>query len=166
MQVGLRNLLAARRNFPSSLEAAAAAAEPESKVLSVYYLLFTNKQRRRRRDLTLVKAEVEMVSLISAVSDDIALNKGSPRTRLFEGDRESEFGGKLRNLDDLFDEITPVTANTSAGNNILARGPSVFGSLNTNENIPEELGGHSSPAALLESIDGNKKRILNHTLRP
>lgn len=105
-----------------------------------------------------------MVSLIGAVSDDIALNKRrSSGTGLFEGDWESEFGGKLRNFDDLFDEITPVPADTSAGNNILPRGPRVFRSLDPHENIPQELRGHRSPAALLESID---TRVLNHALRP
>ena len=118
--------------------------------------------------MTLVKGEVEMVSLIGAVSDDIALKKRRrcPGTGLFEGDWESEFGGKLRNFDDLFDESTPVPADTSAGNNILPRGPSVFGSLDPHEDIPEELRGHRSPAALLESIHRDYTRVLNHALRP
>lgn len=51
MQVGLRNLLAARRNFPSSLEAEADAAEEEkeSKLFSGYYY-----SRRREKERVLI----------------------------------------------------------------------------------------------------------------
>lgn len=76
MQVGLRNLLAARRNFPSSFEAAAEAGKRQT-LYTVAIHKHAKREKRKESDLhlTLVEAEVEIVRLIAAVSHDIALHE-------------------------------------------------------------------------------------------